>query len=184
MHHVTGRPGSQRVLDGAQQDPGGETLSQGGWRTRGGRGRQPTCLRGGLPPGVHEAGLVSEAGLHLSHRCPVELVALLVRVEERAAGVTLEPRPVGVEALAALAESSPAAALLSPGLLLGSWSGGGGSPSGGSPGGRSPSGRSPSSRSPSRPLCSCPHESLPAGLPLFRAESGLHLLALLMTYLM
>ena len=60
----------QRVPDGAQEDPGGEALPQ--------RGR----LRGGLAPGVHQAGLATEAGLGLGRVGRVKLVTSFVRVEE------------------------------------------------------------------------------------------------------
>ena len=72
---------SERVLDGAKQDPGGEALSECG------------RLRGGLPPAVQETGLSLETGLGVGDVGPVEgLTVLLVRVEERTTGETLETR--------------------------------------------------------------------------------------------
>ena len=71
----------ERVLDGAKQDPGREALSESG------------RLRGGLPPAVQEAGLSLETGLGVGDVGPVEgLTVLLVRVEERTTGETLETR--------------------------------------------------------------------------------------------
>lgn len=71
----------ERVLDGAEQDPGREALSECG------------RLRGGLSPAVQEAGLPLETGLGVGGVGPVEgLTVLLVRVEERTTGETLETR--------------------------------------------------------------------------------------------
>ena len=87
-----GRAGDEGGGDGAQEDAGGEALPEGG------------RLGGGLPPGVHEAGLVTEARLDLGRGRPVELVAPLVGVEEGAARVALQPWPGGVEGLVGLQE--------------------------------------------------------------------------------
>ena len=50
-------------------------------------------------PGVHQAGLVVEAGLDLRLGSSVELVTLLVGVEERPTGEALKSRLIWVNAL-------------------------------------------------------------------------------------
>ena len=50
-------------------------------------------------PGVHQAGLVVEAGLDLRLGSSVELITLLVRVEKRPTGEALKSRLVRVDAL-------------------------------------------------------------------------------------
>ena len=50
-------------------------------------------------PGVHQAGLVVEAGLDLRLRSSVKLVTLLVRVEEGPTGEALKSRLVWVDTL-------------------------------------------------------------------------------------
>ena len=77
VSHSAGARCRQGVFYGAEQHSSWETFPQG-------------CRLGGrLLPGVHQASLVCEAGLHLRLRRPVKFVALLVRVEEGAAGVAL-----------------------------------------------------------------------------------------------
>ena len=52
-------------------------------------------------PGVHQAGLVVEAGLDLRLGSSVELVTLLVRVEKRPTGEALKSRLIRVDTLPA-----------------------------------------------------------------------------------
>ena len=89
VSHGAGARCRQGIFNGAEQHSSWETFPQ-------------SCrLCGRLLPGVHQTSLVCEAGLHLRLCRPVELVALLVRVEEGAAGVALKSRSVWVDILPA-----------------------------------------------------------------------------------
>ena len=52
-----------------------------------------------FPPGVHQTGLVLEAGLDLSLVSPTELLTLLTGVEQAPAAVALQPHLVWVKGL-------------------------------------------------------------------------------------